>query len=117
MPTAGDVPEMRLIHKDIPSPINPLDGKGVGDGRRTPAAISNPVCDALAPFGAELDGLEGGGIAGVNLLDNVRRRRANITKPPVPTYVGRVVYCYNRKIYYITFIPTGSPISAGATCG
>jgi carbon-monoxide dehydrogenase large subunit len=57
VPTAGDVPEMRMIHHHSPSPLNPLGVKGVGEGGAVapPAAIANAVCDALAPFGAEFN--------------------------------------------------------------
>jgi aerobic carbon-monoxide dehydrogenase large subunit len=57
VPTAGDVPEMTLIHQHSPSPLNPLGVKGVGEGGAVapPAAIANAVADALAPFGAEFN--------------------------------------------------------------
>ena len=57
VPTAGDVPEMALIHQHSPSPLNPLGVKGVGEGGAVapPAAIANAIADALAPFGAEFN--------------------------------------------------------------
>jgi carbon-monoxide dehydrogenase large subunit len=57
VPTAGDVPDMALIHQHSPSPLNPLGVKGVGEGGAVapPAAIANAVADALAPFGAEFN--------------------------------------------------------------
>ena len=57
LPTAGDVPEMVLIHQHSPSPLNPLGVKGVGEGGAVapPAAIANAVADVLAPFGAEFN--------------------------------------------------------------
>jgi carbon-monoxide dehydrogenase large subunit len=57
VPTAGDVPDMVLIHQHSPSPLNPLGVKGVGEGAAVapPAAIANAVADALAPFGAEFN--------------------------------------------------------------
>jgi carbon-monoxide dehydrogenase large subunit len=57
VPTAGDVPEMKMIHQHSPSPLNPLGVKGVGEGGAVapPAAIANAVADALAPFGAEFN--------------------------------------------------------------
>jgi carbon-monoxide dehydrogenase large subunit len=38
-------------------PLNPLGVKGVGEGGAVapPAAIANAVCDALAPFGVEVN--------------------------------------------------------------
>jgi carbon-monoxide dehydrogenase large subunit len=57
LPSATDVPAMRVIHQHSPSPLNPLGVKGVGEGGAVapPAAIANAVCDALAPFGVELN--------------------------------------------------------------
>jgi aerobic carbon-monoxide dehydrogenase large subunit len=57
LPIAGDVPSIRIIHQHSPSPLNPLGVKGVGEGGAVapPAAIANAVCDALAPFGVEVN--------------------------------------------------------------
>jgi aerobic carbon-monoxide dehydrogenase large subunit len=57
VPTACDVPEMVLVHQHLPSPLNPLGVKGVGEGGTVapPAAIANAIADALAPFGAEFN--------------------------------------------------------------
>jgi carbon-monoxide dehydrogenase large subunit len=48
---------MRIIHQHSPSPLNPLGVKGVGEGGAVapPVAIANAVCDALAPFGVEVN--------------------------------------------------------------
>jgi aerobic carbon-monoxide dehydrogenase large subunit len=48
---------MRILHQHSPSPLNPLGVKGVGEGGAVapPAAIANAVCDALAPFGVEVN--------------------------------------------------------------
>jgi carbon-monoxide dehydrogenase large subunit len=57
VPTAGDIPEIAMVHQHTPSPLNPLGVKGVGEGGAVapPAAIANAVSDALAPFGAEFN--------------------------------------------------------------
>jgi carbon-monoxide dehydrogenase large subunit len=57
LPVAGDIPEMKIVHLDSPSPLNPLGVKGVGEGGAVgpPAAVANAVCDALTPFGFELN--------------------------------------------------------------
>jgi carbon-monoxide dehydrogenase large subunit len=57
LPTASDIPDMKIIHQHSPSPLNPLGVKGVGEGGAVapPAAIANAVCDALAPFNFELN--------------------------------------------------------------
>jgi aerobic carbon-monoxide dehydrogenase large subunit len=57
LPIASDIPAMRIVHQHSPSPLNPLGVKGVGEGGAVapPAAIANAVCDALAPFGVEVN--------------------------------------------------------------
>ncbi len=48
---------MTIVHQHSPSPLNPLGVKGVGEGGAVapPATIANAVCDALAPFGVEVN--------------------------------------------------------------
>jgi len=57
LPIASDIPAIEVVHQHSPSPLNPLGVKGVGEGGAVapPAAIANAVCDALAPFGVELN--------------------------------------------------------------
>ena len=57
LPIASDVPPMTIRHQHSPSPLNPLGVKGVGEGGAVapPAAVANAVCDALAPFGIEVN--------------------------------------------------------------
>lgn len=59
MPTAADLPPFEVDHLETPSPVTPLGVKGVGEGGTiaAAAAITNAVCDALAPYGVELDRL------------------------------------------------------------
>ena len=59
MPTAADLPSFELDHLETPSPVTPFGIKGVGEGGTiaAAAAITNAGCDALAPFGVELDRL------------------------------------------------------------
>ena len=53
LPTADETPELALAHVDVPSPLNPLGVKGVGEGGAigVPAAIANAVEDALLDLG------------------------------------------------------------------
>jgi len=53
LPTAGEMPEFLLAHANVPSPLNPLGVKGLGEGGAIgpPAAIANAVEDALAGLG------------------------------------------------------------------
>ena len=57
LPIASDMPGFQILHQHSPSPLNPLGVKGVGEGGAVapPAAIANAVCDALAPFGVEVN--------------------------------------------------------------
>ncbi len=53
MPHASDLPTFETGHTEIPTKLNPLGVRGVGEGATigaTPAVV-NAVLDALAPFG------------------------------------------------------------------
>jgi CO/xanthine dehydrogenase Mo-binding subunit len=56
IPSAIEVPEMRIGHAETPSPYTPHGIKGGGEGGRmmAPAAINAAVNDALAPLGVRL---------------------------------------------------------------
>jgi carbon-monoxide dehydrogenase large subunit len=56
VPKADDLPQIETVHLEFPSPRNPLGVKGLGEGGAIspPAAISNAVEDALAPFGVRI---------------------------------------------------------------
>ena len=56
IPTALQVPSMRIAHLETPSPRNALGVKGVGESGTLPpaAALAAAVEDALAPFGARV---------------------------------------------------------------
>jgi carbon-monoxide dehydrogenase large subunit len=53
IPTATDIPPLRLLEQEAPSDRNPLGLKGVGEGGTVspPAAIAGAVEDALRPLG------------------------------------------------------------------
>ncbi len=57
LPTASDVPNITVVHQQIPSPLNSLGVKGLGEGGAIspPVAIANAVCDALSPFRVEFN--------------------------------------------------------------
>jgi aerobic carbon-monoxide dehydrogenase large subunit len=57
VPTASDMPPIEIVHTEIPSPLNVLGIKGLGEGGiiGPPAAIANAVCDALQPLGFEVN--------------------------------------------------------------
>ena len=56
LPGATDIPNIRLLHMETPSPYTNFGQKGVGEGGAIgPAgAIANAINDALAPFGVEI---------------------------------------------------------------
>ncbi|MBM85314.1 MAG: carbon monoxide dehydrogenase [Rhodospirillaceae bacterium] len=56
LPVAADLPEIRIIHMETPSPLSRFGQKGIGESGAIgpPAAIANAVNDAIAEFGAEV---------------------------------------------------------------
>jgi carbon-monoxide dehydrogenase large subunit len=57
LPGTTDVPNIRLLHMETPSPYTNFGQKGVGEGGAIgPAgAIANAINDALAPLGVEIN--------------------------------------------------------------
>ena len=56
VPTSVEVPHIRTVHLETPSPRNPLGVKGAGEGGAIspPAAIANAIEDALGPLGVRV---------------------------------------------------------------
>ncbi len=56
LPGPAEVPEVRILHMETPSPYTRFGQKGIGEGGTIapPAAITNAINDALAGLGAEL---------------------------------------------------------------
>ena len=54
VPTALDMPPLRVEHRETPSPLNPLGVKGIGEGGTIPgpAVLAAAVEDALRGYGA-----------------------------------------------------------------
>lgn len=54
VPTALDMPPLRVEHRETPSPLNPLGVKGLGEGGTIPgpAVLAAAVEDALRGYGA-----------------------------------------------------------------
>jgi carbon-monoxide dehydrogenase large subunit len=57
LPGSMEVPKIKIVHLESPSPLNPLGVKGLGEGGAIapPAAIANALADALQSFGAEVN--------------------------------------------------------------
>lgn len=56
LPGATDIPGIRVIHMETPSPYTQFGQKGIGEGGAIapPAAITNAINDALKGLGAEI---------------------------------------------------------------
>jgi CO/xanthine dehydrogenase Mo-binding subunit len=54
VPYATEIPDMKIIHQETPSPLNPLGVKGIGEAGTisVPSTIASAVDDALAGLGA-----------------------------------------------------------------
>jgi aerobic carbon-monoxide dehydrogenase large subunit len=59
VPTAADLPSFELDHTEVPSPVTPYGVRGIGESGTIPpgAAVANAMCDALSPFGVEINRL------------------------------------------------------------
>jgi carbon-monoxide dehydrogenase large subunit len=57
LPGSMEVPKIKTVHMESPSPLNPLGVKGLGEGGAIapPAAIANALADALQSFGAQVN--------------------------------------------------------------
>ncbi len=53
MPRAGDFPSFQFRTREVPTKVNPIGAKGIGEAGTvgSMAAAINAVCDALKPFG------------------------------------------------------------------
>ncbi len=56
LPGASEMPDVRVLHRETPSPYTTFGQKGVGEGGAIGpgAAIANAINDALQPLGAEV---------------------------------------------------------------
>ena len=59
MPRAGDLPEIRLSHRETPSPYTLLGTEGLWRGwpRRSPGRLRQRCRDAIAPLGGRVEAL------------------------------------------------------------
>ena len=56
LPIAFDMPQIEVIHRETPSPLNPIGVKGAGEGGTIPATacVISAIEDALSPLGVTL---------------------------------------------------------------
>jgi carbon-monoxide dehydrogenase large subunit len=80
LPGAMEVPDIRVLHMETPSPYTEFGIKGLGEGGAVgpPAAIISAVNDALRPLGVELHDLP---LTPASVLAAVNRAK---TRAPVP---------------------------------
>ena len=73
LPGAMEVPNIKSVHLESPSPLNPLGIKGLGEGGAIapPAAIANALADALLPFTAKVNEIP---LSPSRVLEIIRRR-------------------------------------------
>ena len=76
IPTALDMPPVRVLHLESPSPLNELGVKGLGEGGAIapPAVIANAVCDALRPVRFEVFSTPLRRFEILQAMDNLRKR-------------------------------------------
>jgi len=85
VPTACEIPEPVILHRDNPSPVTPLGAKGVGEGNcmSTPVCLANAVADALGVEALDLP-LTPGRLSALMQGDE-RAPPKEIPTPPVAT--------------------------------
>ena len=83
LPGATEVPNIRVLHMETPSPYTEFGIKGLGEGGAVgpPAAIVSAVNDALRPLGAEVHDLP---LTPERILDAIERasKRSNAGRSP-----------------------------------
>jgi carbon-monoxide dehydrogenase large subunit len=57
LPGTTEIPKIKTVHLESPSPLNPLGVKGLGEGGAIapPAAIANALADALRPLAVNIN--------------------------------------------------------------
>ncbi|WP_420612653.1 xanthine dehydrogenase family protein molybdopterin-binding subunit [Candidatus Spongiisocius sp.] len=81
LPTAADVPDIEVIHRPHPTPLNTLGVKGAGEGSTAsaPGAIANAIADALRPLRIEINELP---ITPQRLVELIRAAEAEQMEDP-----------------------------------
>ncbi|MGH7811302.1 MAG: molybdopterin cofactor-binding domain-containing protein, partial [Candidatus Binatia bacterium] len=77
LPGSMEVPPIKTVHLESPSPLNPLGVKGLGEGGAIapPAAIANALADALLPFAIKVNEIP---LTPERVLDLLARREDNV---------------------------------------
>ena len=74
--SATEMPPIRILHMQSPTPLNPLGIKGVGEAGviPIPAAIASAIEDALAPFGVHVSHVPLSPVDVLGLIDGAADR-------------------------------------------
>jgi aerobic carbon-monoxide dehydrogenase large subunit len=74
--TATEMPPVKILHMESPTPLNPLGIKGVGEAGVIPigAAVASAVEDALAPWGVKISRLPLSPVDVLTLLNDAEAR-------------------------------------------
>jgi len=85
LPTATDMPPIKILHTETASPLNPLGVKGAGEGGTIAsiAAIIGAVENALAPFGITINEAP---ISPARIVELVSAARARAAGAPFPRF-------------------------------
>lgn len=81
IPRATDIPNVDMVHLEIPSPLNPLGIKGLGEGGAVGAhaAVANAVADALRPLGVTVCATPLTALAVRDLIRTAQRTETTLT--------------------------------------
>ncbi|MDH3307734.1 MAG: xanthine dehydrogenase family protein molybdopterin-binding subunit [Acidimicrobiia bacterium] len=79
LPTAMEVPRMRILHRPHPTPLNPMGVKGAGEGATASAVavVANAIVDALRPLDVRITELPIPPSRLVELISEARDRFAS----------------------------------------
>ena len=80
LPGSMEVPKIKTVHLESPSPLNPLGVKGLGEGGAIapPAAIANALSDALLPFSVPVNEIP---LSPNRVLKLLSRKNADVEAP------------------------------------
>jgi carbon-monoxide dehydrogenase large subunit len=108
LPTSTDIPRMRVLHLESPTPLNPLGAKGVGEAGALPAAaaIVSAIEDALRDFGVRIDHTP---VTPADLLEKIAAGAAR--RPPRGAAQGA------RGIGLVESVTRAIDVKVGATTG
>ena len=117
LPGATEVPDVRIVHMETPSPYTRFGQKGLGEGGAIapPAAITNAVNDALAGLGAELLVSPITPRRIVEAIDRARRQGGRRMKPVAFDYARPASVA--EAVRMLAAAPDAKVLAGGQTLG